>query len=163
VKMKAIAFQDDSKGANFEEIDIPEEFAAEAQEARDRLLEAVAETDDALMERYLEGDTNFSADDILDVLRRGTLGFKLVPICCGSAFKNKGVQHLMDAVVNFLPSPLDVEAIKGTNPDSNKEETRKASDDAPFSALAFKIINDPFVGQLTFMRVYSGVLQSGTS
>ncbi len=164
VKMKAVAFKDDNLGAEFELVDIPEEFAAEAQEYREKLIEAVAESDDALMERFLEGDTNFSEPEILAALRDGTLNFKLVPVLCGSAFKNKGVQQLLDAVVNFLPSPVDVPPIQGTDMhDAEKVMVRNSSDDEPFAALAFKIINDPFVGQLTFFRVYSGVLESGTS
>ncbi|MDH5675491.1 MAG: elongation factor G [Myxococcales bacterium] len=163
VRMKAVIFADDSLGANFDYVEIPDELRADAEAAREKLLEAVAENDDALMERYLEGDTSFSPDEIILALRKATLAFKLVPVCCGSAFKNKGVQHLMDAVVQYLPSPVDVPAIEGVNPHNDKPETRKAADNAPFSALAFKIINDPFVGQLTFMRVYSGEVQSGTS
>ncbi len=164
VKMKALEFQDDKLGAEWQEIDIPEDFAADAEAARERLLEAVAEVDDTLMERYLEGDTAFTEEEILKALRTGTLTFKLVPVLCGSAFKNKGVQQLLDAVINFMPSPLDVPAIQGTDVDDpEKRMERKASDDEPFAALAFKIINDPYVGQLTFFRVYSGVLQSGTA
>jgi elongation factor G len=164
VTMKAVEFQDDSLGAKFELTDIPEAFAADAQAARERLLEAVAEVDDALMERYLEGDTDFSPEQITAALRKGTLGFKLVPVLCGSAFKNKGVQQLLDAVVNYLPSPLEVPAVQGVDMDDpEKVLIREASDEAPFSALAFKIINDPYVGQLTFIRVYSGTLQSGTT
>jgi elongation factor G len=164
VAMKAIQFQDDSLGAKFDIIDIPEEFQADATAARERLLEAVSEVDDALMERYLEGDTDFTEAEITAALRKGTLGFKLVPVLCGSAFKNKGVQQLLDAVVNYLPSPLEVPAVQGVDMDDpDKTILREASDDAPFSALAFKIINDPYVGQLTFIRVYSGVLASGTS
>jgi elongation factor G len=164
ITMKAMEFQDDSLGAKFEIIDIPEAFQADAQAARERLLEAAAEVDDALMERYLEGDTDFSPAEIISAIRKGTLGFKLVPVLCGSAFKNKGVQQLLDAVVNYLPSPLEVPPIQGVDMDDpEKVLTREASDDAPFAALAFKIINDPYVGQLTFIRVYSGVLASGTS
>jgi elongation factor G len=163
VKMTAVTFEDESKGAKFSEVSIPAPFQPAADAARAKLVEAVAENDDALMERYLSGDTNFTQDEIVRVLRRATLAFKLVPVCCGSAFKNKGVQHLLDSVVNFLPSPVDVEPMKGLNPYTNKEETRPADDDGPFAALAFKILNDPFVGQLTFMRVYSGHLTSGTA
>jgi elongation factor G len=163
IKMKAVVFQDDGLGSKFEYIDVPAELKDEAQAGRDKMIEVVAENDDALMERYLNGDTNFSSDDILRTLRKGTLTFKLVPVVCGAAFKNKGVQQLLDAVVNFLPSPIDIPPVKGINPDNNQEEERIAADDQPFSALAFKIINDPFVGQLTFMRVYSGQLASGTS
>ena len=164
VKMKALQFKNDKLGAEWDEVDIPADFADEAAEAREKLVEAVAESDDALMERYLEGDTDFSEAEILKALRDGTLTFKLVPVLCGSAFKNKGVQQLLDAVVNFLPSPLDVLAIQGTDvDDAEKVMERPASDDEPFAALAFKIINDPYVGNLTFFRVYSGVLQAGTA
>ena len=164
VSMKALEFKDDKLGAEWEEVDIPEDFKAEADAARDRLLEAVAEVDDTLMERYLEGDMDFSEDEIVKALRHGTLTFKLVPVLCGSAFKNKGVQQLLDAIINYMPSPLDVIAIQGVDPDDpEKKMERHADDDEPFSALAFKIINDPYVGQLTFFRVYSGVLQAGSS
>jgi elongation factor G len=163
VRMKAIYFADDSLGAKFELKDIPPDLQDEAKEAREKLIEAVADVEDSLMERYLEGNTDFSEPEILNALRKGTLSFKLVPVCCGSAFKNKGVQQLLDSVINFLPSPLDIPPMMGINPDNEKEEVREASDSAPFSALAFKIINDPFVGQLTFLRVYSGQIASGTS
>ncbi|HMI94000.1 MAG TPA: elongation factor G, partial [Polyangiales bacterium] len=163
IKMRSIVFEDDERGSKFNEGEIPAELKAEAQAARDRLIEAVAENDDALMERYLNGDTKFTTDEIVHTLRKASLTFKLVVVVCGAAFKNKGVQQLLDAVVNYLPSPTDIPPVKGINPDNDKEEERPASDDAPFSALAFKIINDPFVGQLTFMRVYSGQLASGTS
>jgi elongation factor G len=163
IKMKAIMFEDAEMGSKFEVMEIPDEFAEEAAAARDKLIEAIAENDDALMERYLNGDSKFSPDDIIRTLRKATLTFKLVPVCCGAAFKNKGVQQLLDAVVNYLPSPLDVPPVTGINPYTSKEELRETRDDAPFSALAFKIMNDPFVGQLTFMRVYSGQVQSGTA
>jgi elongation factor G len=163
IKMKAILFEDDVLGSKFQVVEIPDDLKEEARVARDRLIEAVAENDDTLMERYLEGDMNFTTEDIVRTLRKATLTFKLVPVVCGAAFKNKGVQQLLDAVVNYLPSPMDIPPVKGINPDTNKEEERPAKDDAPFAALAFKIINDPFVGQLTFMRVYSGQLSSGTS
>jgi elongation factor G len=163
INMKAIMFEDADQGSRFEVIEIPDEFREEALVAREKLVEAVAENDDALMERYLNGDSKFSQDEIVRTLRKATLTFKLVPVCCGAAFKNKGVQQLLDAVINYLPSPLDVPPVTGINPDNGKEEQRVTSDDAPFAALAFKIMNDPFVGQLTFMRVYSGQLQSGTA
>ena len=162
VKMKAVDFSDDPTGMKFQVVDIPAEFAADAAKAREKLLEIAADNDDALMERYLEGDTNFSENEILKAMRSATLNFKAVPVFCGAAFKNKGVQQLLDAVVNFLPAPTDVAAVVGINPDTDKEETRATSDDAPFSALAFKILNDNFVGQLTFLRVYSGQISSGT-
>ena len=163
IKMKAVLFEEEGKGSKFSYTDIPEEFQAEAQVLRDQLIEAVAEHDDALMERYLNGETNFEENAIINTLRKATLSFKLVPVTCGAAFKNKGVQQLLDAVINYLPSPTDIPAVEGENPDTGNKETREASDGAPFSALAFKILNDPFVGQLTFLRVYSGQVVSGTA
>jgi elongation factor G len=164
VKMKAYEFKDDKLGAEWDVIDIPDDHKDAADDARAKLLEAAAEVDDSLMERYLEGDTNFSSDEIIRAIRTGVLTHKMVPVTCGSAFKNKGVQHLLDCVVNFLPSPTDVPAIQGVDPnDETKKMERKPSDTEPFSALAFKIINDPYVGQLTFLRAYSGVLESGTA
>ena len=163
VAMKANRFRDDNLGAEWTVEEIPAEHRAQADEARALLIEAVSEVDDVLMERFLEGDTDFSEDEILRALRKGCLQQSIVPVLTGSAFKNKGVQQLMDAVVNFLPSPLEVRAIQGVDPrDPEKVMVRKASDDEPFSALAFKIVNDSFVGQLTFFRVYSGVLKAGS-
>ena len=163
VKMKAIVFADDELGAKFEYVNIPDEHIEAAKAAREALIEAVAEVDDALMERYLEADTDFNEDQILNALRVGTLDFKCVPVLCGSAFKNKGVQQLLDAVVTFLPSPLDVPPVEGIDvDDAEKKLVRKADDAEPFSALAFKVVTDPFVGQLTFFRVYSGTLDAGT-
>ena len=163
VTMKANRFDNDTLGAEWAVEDIPEEFRADAEAARAILLEAVSEVDDSLMERYLEGDTDFTPEEILAGVRKGCLQQTIVPVLTGSAFKNKGVQQLLDAVVNFLPSPIEVAAIQGVDPDDpEKILERKASDDEPFSALAFKIINDPFVGQLTFFRVYSGVLEAGS-
>ena len=164
VRMKAYVFHDDAKGSRFDEIAIPAEHADAAKKAREKLLEGAAELDDALMERYLEGDTDFTVEQILGALRAGTLSFRCVPVLCGAAFKNKGVQQLLDAVIDFLPAPTDIPPVEGDDPDhEGVRVARKASDDEPFAALAFKIINDPFVGQLTFMRVYSGTLESGTS
>ncbi len=164
IVMKAFRFHNDQLGAKWEVIEIPEEHRELANEHRERLIEAAAETDDALMARFLEGDTNFSDDEIRLAIRKGTLAFKLVPVLCGSAFKNKGVQQLLDAVVDYLPSPKDIPAVEGEDPDdSEKKLTREASDEEKFSALVFKILNDPFVGQLAFIRVYSGVLKSGTA
>ncbi len=163
VTMKAYRFHNDQLGAEWDVIDIPEEFADQAEAARMELIEAVAEVDESLMERFLEDDTDFTADEIKLGIRKGTLDQKMVPVLCGSAFKNKGVQQLLDAVIDYLPSPLDVPPMYGTDPDDKEKKIeRKASDDEPFSALAFKIINDPFVGQLTFIRVYSGKLEGGT-
>ncbi len=163
VNMKANRFTDDNLGAEWSVEEIPAEFLEEAEAARATLLEAVSEVDDALMERYLEGDTDFTPEEILAGVRKGCLEQTIVPVLTGSAFKNKGVQQLLDAVVNFLPSPIEVAAIQGVDPDDpEKVLERRAADDEPFSALAFKIINDPFVGQLTFFRVYSGVLEAGS-
>ena len=163
IAMKAIVFHDDVNGSKFDIVEIPDDFKADAKMWHDKMIEGVAELDDTLMEKFLEGNTNFSPSEIKSVLRKNTLLFKCVPVVCGSAFKNKGVQHLLDAVIDFMPSPLDIPPVKGINPDNEQEETRLASDDSPFSALAFKILNDPFVGQLTFIRVYSGQISSGTS
>ena len=167
IRMKALRFQDDKLGAEWDVIDIPDAFADAADAAREILIEKVAEIDEGLMGRYLEGDTDFSADEILAAVRQGCLTHQLVPVLCGSAFKNKGVQQLLDAVIDLMPAPTDVAAMVGSDPDDpdndEKRIERKASDEEPFSALAFKIINDPFVGQLTFFRVYSGTLSSGTS
>jgi elongation factor G len=163
VRMRALRFQDDKLGAEWDTIAIPADFELAAQEAREILLEKVAEVDEGLMARYLEGDTDFTADEILRAVRVGCLSHRIVPVLCGSAFKNKGVQQLLDAVVDFMPSPLDIDDMVGEDPaDPDKKIIRKADDDEPFSALAFKILNDPFVGQLTFFRVYSGTLQTGT-
>jgi elongation factor G len=162
VKMGAVIYTDDDKlGSTFEITDIPEELKAAAEKYREVLLEAVAELDDELAEKYLEGE-DISEDEIKNAIRKGVLALKIIPVFCGSAFKNKGVQALLDAVVDYMPSPVDVPAIKGIVPDTEEEVERKSSDDEPFSALAFKIITDPFVGQLAFFRVYSGVLESGS-
>ncbi len=163
VKMKAMRFQSENLGAEWDEIDIPAEFADEANEARELLIERVAELDEALEERFLEDDTNFSEEEILAALRKGTLDQKVVPVLCGSAFKNKGVQQLLDAVTNLLPSPLDIPPTEGEK--VNKPDVkllRKADDSEPFAGLAFKIINDQF-GQLTFIRIYSGTLSNRDS
>jgi len=164
VRRKACVFHDDTKGSRFDVVDIPAEFRDMAERWREKLIEGVAELDDKLMERYLEGDTNFSPEEILAALRAGTLAFKCVPVLCGAAFKNKGVQQLLDAVIDFLPSPVDIPPVEGEDPEHpGKKLVRRASDDEPFAGLAFKILNDPFVGQLTFIRVYSGQLESGTT
>jgi elongation factor G len=163
IKMKAVLFEEEGKGSKFSYTEIPEDLRDEAQLLRDQLIEAVAEHDDALMDRFLNGETNFEENEIISTLRKATLSFKLVPVTCGAAFKNKGVQQLLDAVINYLPSPTDIPAVEGENPETGKKELREASDNAPFSALAFKILNDPFVGQLTFLRVYSGQVTSGVA
>jgi elongation factor G len=161
VQMRAIVWplSDDSEGATFEVVDIPDEFRAAAEAARGELLETIAHVDDALLEKYL-ADEEITTAEIQHALRLGTLKFEFVPVLCGSAFKNKGVQPMLDAVVDYLPSPLDVPPTQGT--DSKTEETmeRKASEDEPFAALAFKIVADPY-GKLTYLRVYSGTLEKG--
>jgi len=164
IRMKAALFDDASKGQKFEWIAIPESLEATCKEWRDKLIESCADVDDAIMEKYLEGRaSDVTEADLHRALRAGTCSFKLVPVICGSAFKNKGVQMMLDAVVNYLPSPIDVPAVEGTNPDKPNDppQKRKADDAAPFSALAFKMLNDQH-GNLTFFRVYSGKIQSGT-
>jgi elongation factor G len=148
-------------GQSFETVEIPAEFKDQAAEYREKMIEGLAEVDDHLMEKYLSGEKATSAE-IKAALRTGTNTMKLFPIICGASFKNKGVQPMLDAVVDYLPSPLDVPPISAINPETQQHETREPEAKAPFSALAFKIMNDPFVGQLTFVRVYSGTLNSGT-
>jgi len=158
--MKAIRWLDESLGAEFEIVDIPEDLLAKAAEYRTSLVELAVEQDEAALEAYLEGDEP-SVEILKKCIRIGTLASSFVPVICGSAFKNKGVQPLLDAVVDYLPSPLDVDSVKGVIPDTEEEVVRESDDAAPFSGLAFKIMNDPFVGSLTFVRVYSGVLEAG--
>jgi elongation factor G len=160
VSMKALVWDDESLGARWREEEIPAECRADASAARERLLEAVADVDEHLLEKYLEGQA-IDEGEIRAAIRAATLQLKLVPVLCGSAFKNKGVQPLLDAVVDYLPSPLDKPPVTGVNPETGREETRRASDDEPFCALAFKIMTDPYVGTLTFFRVYSGRVESG--
>jgi elongation factor G len=160
IKMKGITFDDETMGAKYQEIAIPAELVDQAKEYRAKLEETVAEFDDELMHKFLDGKPLSNAEVIKGV-RKGTLEMKFFPVILGTAFKNKGVQQILDAVVDFLPSPLDVPAIKGVSL-KGEEITRPASDDAPFAALAFKIMNDPFVGNLTFFRVYSGKLEAGS-
>ena len=160
VKMQAVVYGDDlGKDEEFEEI--PADMLEKAQEYRQILLEAVAESDDALMEKYLEGE-DLTEEEIMSAIRKQTIACKMYPVTCGSSYKNKGVQPLLDAVVAYMPSPLDVPAVKGTNPNTGEEEDRPSDDDAPLSALAFKIATDPFVGRLAFFRVYSGKLTAGS-
>ena len=160
IKMKAEIYTNDL-GTDILEEDIPAEYLDQAQEYREKLIEAVAETDEELMMKYLEGE-EITNEELKAGIRKATINVEFYPVLCGSAFKNKGVQLMLDAVIDYLPSPLDIPAIKGINPDTEEEETRPASDDEPFAALAFKIMTDPFVGRLTFIRVYSGILQSGS-
>ena len=160
IKMKAEIYTNDL-GTDILEEDIPAEYLEQAQEYREKLVEAVAETDEDLMMKYLEGE-EITNEELKAAIRKATINVEFFPVLCGSAFKNKGVQLMLDAVIDYLPSPLDIPAIKGINPDTEEEETRPASDEEPFAALAFKIMTDPFVGRLTFFRVYSGVLNSGS-
>ena len=146
-------------GTDMEVGEIPEEYKAQAEEYREKLVEAVAELDENLMEKYLGGE-EITKEELKAAIRKGTVNVEFYPVICGSAFKNKGVQKMLDAVVDYLPSPLDVPAIKGTLPDSDEEVERHSSDEEPFSALAFKVMTDPYVGKLTFFRVYSGTLHS---
>ena len=160
IKMKAEIYTNDL-GTDIRETDIPEDLQDLAEEWREKLVEAVAETDEALMERYLEGE-EISEAELKEAIRKATCAVEFYPVLCGSAFKNKGVQLMLDAVVDYLPSPLDVPSIKGVDPNTDQEVERHSSDEEPFSALAFKVMTDPFVGRLTFFRVYSGTLQSGS-
>ena len=160
IKMKAFIHKDDL-GKEIEVCDIPAELQAQAEEFRAKLVEAAAEQDDELMMKYLEGE-ELTEEEIIKGIRKGTIANKLIPVCCGSSYKNKGVQELLNAVVNFMPSPLDIADIKGVDMDGNKAE-RKTSDSEPFAALAFKIATDPFVGKLCFFRVYSGTLEAGST
>ncbi|HVZ28464.1 MAG TPA: elongation factor G [Rhizomicrobium sp.] len=161
VKMKALIWHDEQLGAKFDEVDIPAEYKDKAAELRSHLVEMAVELDDALLEAYLEHGKEPSLEDLKRCIRQGAIGFKFVPVMCGSAFKNKGVQPLLDAVVDYLPSPLDIPPVKGTDLKGN-EISRPADDKAPFAGLAFKIMDDPFVGSITFVRVYSGTVTSGT-
>ena len=161
VEMRGIIWKDESLGAEFEYVDIPADLADKAAEYREKLVELAVEQDDAAMEAYLEGNEPDVAT-LKQLIRKGTLAQAFVPVLCGSAFKNKGVQSLLDAVVDYMPSPLDIEDVQGINPDTEEPDSRATSDAAPFSALAFKIMNDPFVGSLTFTRIYSGTLTKGS-
>ncbi len=162
IKMKAIYWDEETRGTKFEERDIPAELADKCQELREKLVEEAAEATEELMEKYLEGG-DLSAEEIKTALRQRTIANEVVLVTCGSAFKNKGVQAMLDAVIDFMPNPTEVPAIRGLLEDDRTEEERPSSDDAPFAALGFKIMTDPFVGQLVFFRVYSGVVKSGDS
>ena len=161
VEMKATVWDDESLGAKFEVIDIPEDLLAAAEEARENLIEEISSHDEGLMEKYLGGEA-LSVAEIKAGIRGATIALQINPVLCGSAFKNKGVQNLLDAVIDYMPAPTDVAAIRGIDPDTQEEITRPADDDGPFAALAFKIMTDPFVGQLSFFRVYSGVAEAGS-
>ena len=160
LQMKGIFYKDETMGAAYELVDIPEEYADQAHKMREVMVEAISETDDQLLEKYLSGE-EVTNDELKAALRRATISNQIQPVTCGSAFKNKGVQPLLDAVVDYLPSPLDIPPIQGLDPNSNEEVVRHSDDSEPFSGLVFKIMTDPFVGQLVFFRVYSGSVQSG--
>ena len=159
--MQGIVWDEASQGLKFEYIDIPAELLSVAEEWRGKMVEAAAEASEELMDKYLGGE-ELTIEEIVWALRKRTLACEIQPVLCGSAFKNKGVQRMLDAVVEYLPSPIDIEAVKGETL-KGEPTTREASDDAKFSALAFKLMNDKYVGQLTFIRVYSGVVKSGDS
>ena len=162
INFKGIVWNEDDHGMTFKEVEIPADIIDEARDYRGKLLEAVAEFDESLMEKYFEDENSLTEAEILAALREATISGKVIPMMCGSAFKNKGVQAMLDMVMEILPSPLDVESIIGVNPDTDAEESRKPSVEAPFAALAFKIATDPYVGRLCFTRAYSGVLNQGT-
>ncbi len=161
VKMKALIWHDEQLGAKFDEVDIPAEYAGKAAELHAALVETAVEEDDAALEAYLESGKEPACEELQKLIRKGTINFKFVPVMCGSAFKNKGVQLLLDSIVAYLPSPLDIPPVKGIDSKGN-EVTRPADDKVPFSGLAFKIMDDPFVGSITFLRVYSGTIASGS-
>src|SRR5262249_42865869 len=161
LQMKGIVWDDEAKGAHYQVIDIPSEFQEEAAAMRERMVEAIANCDDDIATKYLEG-ASFEEEELRAAIRRGTIALKLVPVLCGAAFKNKGVQTLLDSVIDYLPSPLDIPAVKGINPKTDKEEERPPDDKAPFSGLVFKIMADKHIGQLSFVRVYSGHLKAGS-
>jgi elongation factor G len=162
IEMKAYVYDEETLGMKYDVIDIPEKYMGEAVSARERLVESVVEFDDEVMTRYLDGKT-LGEDDIKRALRKGTLKARAVPVLCGAALRNKGVQKVLDAIVEYLPSPVDIPPMEGVNPTTGETETRRPSDDEPFSALAFKIMSDPYVGKLTYLRVYSGRIKAGTN
>ena len=162
IKMKAILWHDETLGAEYEVEDIPADMQAEAEEWRAKLVEQAAEFDDKLMEKFFDDPSAITEEELIRAIRKGTLEMKLTPMCCGSSFKNKGVQTLLDYVCAFLPSPLDTPNVVGTNPDTDKEEDRRPDENDHTAALAFKIATDPYVGRLTYVRVYSGKLESGS-
>ncbi|MEO6346504.1 MAG: elongation factor G, partial [Aquaticitalea sp.] len=162
IKNRAIIWHEDNFGGTFDIVEIPEELKAEAKEYRAKLIEEVASYDESLLEKFMEDEESITEDEIHAALRAAVMDMAIIPMICGSSFKNKGVQFLLDAVCRYLPSPMDKEAIIGINPDTEKEERRKPSVNEPFSALAFKIATDPFVGRLAFFRAYSGRLDAGS-
>ena len=161
VKMQTRVYEEDELGINYKVTDVPSEYVSEAEEWREKLIEAVAEEDDTLLDKFLSDPDSITEDEIISALRKATISNRLVPVTCGSAFKNKGVQLLLDIVVSLLPSPVDVGAVKGVDPRTQHEEVREPDNNAPLAALAFKIATDPFVGRLAFLRIYSGTLNAG--
>ncbi|MEC8944290.1 MAG: elongation factor G [Acidobacteriota bacterium] len=162
IRQVALRWDEETLGADFEEVEVPEEFRAGLEAAREKVLEVASELDDQVLEKYLSGET-ITPELLIQALRTGTLALKITPVFCGTAFKNKGVQTLLDAVIDYLPAPLDVGAVEGENPESGETVEREPSDNAPFSGLVFKIMTDSFVGQLAFLRVYSGTVESGST
>jgi elongation factor G len=162
VRMKGVIYSEKTLGVNWEEIDIPKDLLDIANEYRQKLIEAISDYDDQIMEKYLENE-EIGEDEIKAALRKATLDVSLTPVLCGTAFKNIGIQRLLDSVIHYLPTPIDIDHVDGFNPKNDKEEIRKSSDDEPFSALAFKIMTDPYVGKLTYLRVYSGTANAGES
>jgi len=161
ISMKAFFYDDETLGAKYVEGDIPAEFIEQAKEYREKMIEAISDVDEKVMDKFLNGQ-NVTADEIRAALRKGAIEMSLTPVICGTAFKNKGVQHLLDAIVDYLPSPYDIPPVIGISPDDKSEQLRRPEPKEPFSAFAFKIMTDPFVGQLTFLRVYSGTLNAGS-
>jgi elongation factor G len=161
IRMRAIVWDEEGLGAAFHQEDIPDEALEEAETYRMRMLEQLADLDEEVMERYLD-EEELSPELLARVIRRTTVGNQLTPVLCGSAFRNKGVQPLLDGIIDFLPSPLDIPPVTGIQPKTEKDASRLASDDEPFSAFAFKVLTDPYIGQLVFIRVYSGVLEAGS-
>ena len=162
IRQRAMRWEDETLGADYEEVDVPEEYVPALEAAREKVLEVASEIDDQVLEKYLSGE-QITPDLLIRALRAGTLALKITPVLAGTAFKNKGVQPLLDAVIDYLPSPLDVGTVEGQNPDTGETIEREPSDNAPFSGLVFKIMTDPFVGHLAFLRVYSGTVESGST
>ncbi|HET7116331.1 MAG TPA: GTP-binding protein, partial [Hanamia sp.] len=162
ISMKGIVWDDATQGMTFEEVPIPEDMKEDVAEWRQHLIEAVAEYDEKLLEKFFDDPNTITEDEIHEAIRKATIDLSIIPMMCGSSFKNKGVQAALDAIVRYLPGPMDIEAIKGTNPDTGKEELRHCDPKEPFCGLAFKIATDPFVGRLAFFRAYSGKLNSGS-
>jgi elongation factor G len=162
IAMKGIVWDEEGYGMTYKEVEIPADLQDQVNEYRAKLIESVAEYDETLMEKFFEDENSITEEEVIEALRKATIDMSIIPMMCGSAFKNKGVQAMLDAVIRFLPSPIDVEAIEGINPKTEEADKRKPSADAPFSALAFKIATDPFVGRLCFFRAYSGTLDAGS-